>query len=147
MLGILLCWTLALFVTLSTIAISMCILINILPKSVLETITTEQSVNEMVPVCIRVTKRLIVLSIIWAVFLIVSDYIYKVQEPAIKVILENKGEVTRKFIELLGIVFNYNEYYSNNKLLVFVCLFAATLQYIVIRDNKFKMLIRLQEGD
>lgn len=147
MLGHLLCWSLVLFVTLSTIAVSICILIGILPSSVLEVITAEQLVNEMVPICIKVTKRLITLSIIWAVLLIVADYIYKAQEPAIKVLLENNGEDIRKFIELLGIVFNYNEYYSNNKLLVFICLFASTLQYVVIRNNRFKMLIRLPEGD
>lgn len=92
-------------------------------------------------------KRLIILSIIWAVFLIVGNYIYKVQEPTIRVLLDSNGEAIRKFMELLGTVFNYNKYYSNNKLLVFACLFAATIQYIVIHDNRFKTLIGLQEGD
>lgn len=56
MLGYLLCWSLVVFVTLSTIAVSMCILMRILPRSVIETVTTEQQVNEMVPICIKVTK-------------------------------------------------------------------------------------------
>lgn len=147
MLGYLLCWSLVLFVTLSTIAVSMCILTRVLPRSVIETVTTEQRVNEMVPICIKVTKRLIILSIIWAVFLIVGNYIYKVQEPTIRVLLDSNGETIRKFIELLGTVFNYNKYYSNNKLLVFACLFASIMQYVVIHDNRFKTLIGLQEGD
>lgn len=79
--------------------------------------------------------------------LIVGNYIYKVQEPTIRVLLDSNGETIRKFIELLGTVFNYNKYYSNNKLLVFACLFASTIQYIVIHDNRFKALIGLQEGD
>lgn len=147
MLGILLCLSLVLFVALSTIMVSMCIIVRVLPRDVIDTVTTEQQVNDMLPICIRVTKRLLGLSIVWAVFLIVGDYIYKVQEPTIKVLLENNGKGIREFIELLGIVFNYNKYYSNNKLLVFACLFVAILQYIVIRDNRFKMLIGLKEGD
>ena len=140
-----LCWSLVLFVTLSTIAVSMCILMRILPRSVIETVATEQQVNEMVHICIKVTKRLIILSIIWAVFLIVGNYIYKVQEPTIRVLLDSNGEAIRKFIELLGTVFNYNKYYSNNRLLVFAC--CSTVQYIVINDNRFKTLIRLPKGD
>ena len=147
MLGILLCLSLVLFVALSTIMVSMCIIVRVLPRGVIGTVTTEQQVNDMLPICIRVTKRLLGLSIVWAVFLIVGDYIYKVQEPTIKVLLENNGEGIREFMELLGIFFNYNKYYSNNKLLVFACLFVAILQYIVIRDNRFKMLIGLKEGD
>ena len=59
MLGILLCLSLVLFVALSTIMGSMCIIVRVLPRDVIDTVTTEQQVNDMLPICIRVTKKII----------------------------------------------------------------------------------------
>lgn len=133
-------------VLLSTVIVGGSIVLKLLPKGIINSVTIKKLANDIIFFSLDIVKRLLATLMAFIIIVIISGLVYYGTKAGIKETLSQYEDNYPIIILIrnLGIIFGYDKF--NVKLLI-LCLLCTIIQYVILSSDRFKLLLRLPKGD